>query len=85
MSRIVRALEKRDAGNYINCSINPSDRRRVDVSLTDAGRDAYEKYRISRLGSMQDILVILPTDDRVHFMRIVRRIRESIAEYLGSR
>lgn len=84
MSRIVRALESRAIGSYIRCSINPQDRRRIDVCLTDAGRQAHTAYRTSRLGSMLDILTSLPPDDRVHFMRIMRQIRHTMAARLGN-
>jgi len=78
MSRIVRALEKQGGRGYVECKINPQDRRRVDIALTERGRSAREAYRNARLQSMYQILAILPPDDRVHFMRIMRLIRSGM-------
>ncbi|MFQ5494010.1 MAG: MarR family winged helix-turn-helix transcriptional regulator [Phycisphaerae bacterium] len=79
MSRIVRALEEQGGRGYVACGINPHDRRRVDVSLTPAGKKAYENYRVVRLGSMHEILSVLSPDDRLHFMRILRQIQVAFA------
>ena len=83
MSRIVRALEETGGRGYVECGINPKDRRRIDVSLTAAGKAAYEKYRATRLGSMHEVLSVLEPDDRMHFMRILRQIHKSFAERLS--
>lgn len=77
MSRIVRALEEEGGRGYVDCKINPQDRRRIDVSLTQAGRDAHERYRAVRLGSITHILSVLGLDDRAHFMRILGQIHEA--------
>ncbi len=82
MSRIVRALEEQGGRSYVECKINPPDRRRVDVSLTPAGKAAYEVYRSARLGSMRDILCILDPGDRGHFMDILRQIRDAFEQRL---
>lgn len=82
MSRIVRALEEQGGRGYVECKINPKDRRRIDISLTEAGRKAHESYRTLRLRSMNEVLKALPDDDRLHFMRILRRIHEAFAERL---
>lgn len=84
MSRIIRALENREGGAYIECRINPDDRRRVDVSLTETGEKAHQAYRESRLGSMLHILAGLKPDDRIQFIRILRTIRKNIESHLES-
>lgn len=84
MSRIVRALEEQGGRGYVECKINSRDRRRIDVKLTESGTEAYENYRTVRLGSMYDILSVLPPDDRLHFMRILGQIRDAFAEKLGT-
>ncbi len=83
MSRIVRALEDEDGRGYVECKINPRDRRRINISLTDAGRKAYETYRTVRLGSMQQILRVLPPNDRMHFMRILGQIRDAFLQVVS--
>lgn len=84
MSRIVRALENRDEGAYIQCRINAADRRRVDVTLTEAGEKAHQAYRESRLNSMLHILSGLEPSDRIQFIRILRTIRGNIQAILDA-
>jgi len=76
MSRIIRSLESQGGGKgYVECSINAKDRRRINVTLTKDGREAFGRYRDVRLGSMRDILSVLVPADRVRFMRILDQIR----------
>ncbi len=82
MSRIVRALEEQGGRGFVECSINPNDRRRVDISLTKAGQEAHRKFMAARLGSMQEILVALEPDDRQNFMRIMRILTSTFEERL---
>ncbi len=84
MSRIIRALEEQGGRGYVDCQINPQDRRRINVTLTDGGMTAYQIYRSARLGSMHDLLLILDHDDRLSFMRILREIRVAFEEKLSS-
>lgn len=83
MSRIVRALEEQGGKGYVRCQINAQDRRRIDISLTPTGKEAYEKYRSNRLGSMYAVLEVLPPDDRLHFMRILEQIRSAFEDRLS--
>jgi len=82
MSRIIKSLEHRTGGAYIKCAINPDDRRRVDVTLTREGAESHEAYRGARLESVHGILRSLSPEDRLNFMRILRRIRGSMSESL---
>jgi DNA-binding MarR family transcriptional regulator len=84
MSRIVRALEDRKGGGYIRCTINPRDRRRVDVGLTGEGRKAHDIYRKSRLSMMLAIVSALTPVDREAFMRILRQIRATVTSRLDA-
>ncbi|HNQ22808.1 MAG TPA: MarR family transcriptional regulator [Phycisphaerae bacterium] len=80
MSRIVRALETARGKGFLECTINAEDRRRVDVSITPSGMEAYEQYRALRLASTRAILAGLTLDDRRHFMRILRLIRTHMSK-----
>ena len=80
MSRIVRALEEQGGRGYVECQINPADRRKIDISLTSAGSKALEHYRQTRLSSMYEVLAVLAPEDRLHFMRILRQIRDAFAD-----
>jgi DNA-binding MarR family transcriptional regulator len=84
MSRIIRALEGRDGGGYIQCSINAQDRRRIDVVLTDRGREVHQSYRASRLSSILETLSTLTIEDRIQFMRILGKIRQRFAQRPGN-
>jgi DNA-binding MarR family transcriptional regulator len=55
MSRIIRRLEADRQSPLIACRINPQDKRKIDVSLTDAGMKAlaeYESMRVERIAEM---------------------------------
>jgi DNA-binding MarR family transcriptional regulator len=85
MSRILRALEGRSPKPYLECTINQSDRRKVDVRITDAGRKAYEQYRQARRSTSMQLLSRLDDDDRHAFMRILRTFRGEISKRLNGR
>lgn len=82
MSRVIRSLEKHGGRGYVECRINPQDRRRVDVSMTSAGRVAYDRYRSARLASMFAVLEVLEPEDREVFMGLLGQIRSAIAARL---
>lgn len=78
MSRIIRALESKSGQPLIACKINAQDKRRVDVSLTPAGKQAHQAYRQYKLGATEKILAGLNENDRAEFVRILRLIGESM-------
>ena len=83
MSRVVRALEEQGGRGYVECKINPQDRRCVDVYLTPAGTKAHAAYRAARLSTMYEVLRVLPPKDRLEFMRMLRTIRTSVERQLA--
>jgi len=85
MSRIIRALEDKGGNPYITCSINPDDRRKIDVSITKDGRKAREGYRAARLQSIMNILSVLDHDEREEFMRLLRKIQADLSQSLARR
>jgi len=82
MSRIIRSLETKGDKPFVECSINPQDRRKIDVVLTDAGWASYEAYKTARLALTMQILADLGPEDRDEFIRILRTIRMHIANRL---
>jgi DNA-binding MarR family transcriptional regulator len=80
MSRVIRALESKGGEALIACKINPTDKRKVDVELTPAGRKAHHGYRQLKLGSIQKMLTTLPEKDRDDFMRMLRMIRDAMCK-----
>ncbi len=76
MSRIIRGLEEDFAEPLIACELNRNDRRKIDVSMTDAGRKLYAEFRDSRLARTIEILSGLPETDRQDFVRVCGKIRQ---------
>jgi len=85
MSRVIRSLENKGEQPLIACKINQSDKRKIDVELTDAGRKAHEEYRRIKLGSIERMLLDLSEEDRREFMRIIRKIRDSMRKIAASK
>src|ERR1700687_351467 len=54
MSRIIRSLENRH-GPLIACRINPRDKRKIDVTLTEEGTKAYHSYQAVRVHRIVDL------------------------------
>ncbi len=77
MSRIIRSLERKGGKPLLQCHINPEDRRKIDVELSPAGREAHRMFREVKLGAFQKMLEALAQQDRDEFMRILRLIREN--------
>jgi len=77
MSRIIRSLESKGGKPLVHCRINAQDKRKIDVELTPAGREAHRSYRDIKLGSIQKSLEALSERDRNEFMRILRLVREN--------
>ncbi len=76
MSRLIRSLESKRDGAFVSCSINPGDRRKIDVAVTDEGRNAYDAYRELRTRFARLILSDLGTEERESFMGILRHIKD---------
>jgi DNA-binding MarR family transcriptional regulator len=80
MSRILRSLERGGEEPLIQCAINPTDKRKVDVQLTDAGRDAHDHYRRTKLAHMASVLGQLPRDELETFFSILRSIKDLLTK-----
>lgn len=85
MSRVIRSLESKGDEPLITCTINPQDKRKIDVELTPAGARAHEAYRRMKLGSIERMLSGLSDRDCQEFMRILRTIRDSIRKSLNDK
>jgi DNA-binding MarR family transcriptional regulator len=83
MSRVIRSLETKADRPLVRCSINLSDKRKVDVELSEEGREAHHAYRELKLGTMQRVLEELSKEDRNEFMRILRKMREIMLNSLS--
>ena len=85
MSRLLRSLEDKNGKVLVESGINPQDRRKVDVAITEAGRKVYDKYRAARRATALQWLQHLDQGDRDSFMRVLRSFREQIAKQLKTK
>ena len=84
MSRIIKALEQRYDEKLVLCSINPEDKRKIDVSITPRGRRAIGAYRQSKIQMITASLRSLSAKDFAAFARIMGRIGTTIEADLPS-
>jgi DNA-binding MarR family transcriptional regulator len=76
MSRIIRSLENDFDSPLIRCELNQEDKRKIDVRLTDAGREAYSEFVRSRIGRTLELLSQLEQTDRLDFIRVCGQMRK---------
>ncbi len=74
MSRIIRSLESR-AAPLVSCRINPRDKRKIDVCLTDVGRKAFMDYQTVRVNRIVQLLRDLPEDDQEDLTQLLEKVR----------
>jgi DNA-binding MarR family transcriptional regulator len=73
MSRVIRSLENRDRA-LIQCRINPRDKRKIDVCLTNHGEKVLLEYQSSRVGSIVERLQNLSEDDQEELIRALTKL-----------
>ena len=74
MSRIIRSLETRP-GPLISCRINPNDKRKIDVRMTEAGEKALAAYETVRVIRIAELLQDLSEDDQGSLVHLLERVR----------
>ncbi len=77
MSRVIRALEARERP-LISCSINPQDKRKIDVLLTPAGTKALQEYQSLRLHNISTLLSRFGEDDLENLHRLLEKVSDLI-------
>ena len=77
MSRVIKALEQRYDEKLVLCTINPEDKRKIDVSITPTGRRAVEAYRRAKIMNTVEALNSLTDEDLADFTRILTKIADS--------
>ncbi len=78
MSRIIKALEQRYDEKLVVCSINPDDKRRIDVALTPKGRRAVKAYRDAKVRSTFEAIRSLSDRDLAAFEKLLDKIEASM-------
>jgi DNA-binding MarR family transcriptional regulator len=73
MSRVIRALENRDRP-FIQCRINPRDKRKIDVCLTPHGEKMLLEYQSKRVGRIVERLQTLSEDEQEELIRALTRL-----------
>jgi DNA-binding MarR family transcriptional regulator len=71
MSRLLRRLE---AEMLVTTAINPNDRRKVDVTISDTGRAIRDEYRKAKLAPIVSALDRLTSEERTEFMNLVKKM-----------
>jgi DNA-binding MarR family transcriptional regulator len=74
MSRIIRSLENRPEP-LISCHINPRDKRKINVCLTEAGEKALHAYQAVRVRRIVELVRDLADDEQEQMIRLLERVR----------
>jgi DNA-binding MarR family transcriptional regulator len=76
MSRILKALEQRYDEKLVVCSINPRDKRKIDVAITPRGRRAVEAYRRAKIMATVEAIRSLSDRDLAALLRLLNQIQD---------
>jgi DNA-binding MarR family transcriptional regulator len=60
----------------VACRINRLDKRKIDVTLTEAGERVLGEYRRHRVARILDILRALEDEEREHLAGVIDRVRD---------
>lgn len=74
MSRVIRSLESNFDSPLIRCELNPQDKRKIDVTITDAGKKAYDDFKQAKITKLAAIIEQLKPDDQEQLVRICREM-----------
>jgi len=80
---VIRSLEGKAGKPLIRCQINPRDKRKVDVTLTEAGRKAHRAFQDARLAAAVSVVAHLTPKDRSDLMRIFQEIKRIVRNQLS--
>jgi DNA-binding MarR family transcriptional regulator len=77
MSRVIRSLENRPEP-LIACRINPRDKRKIDVCLTESGSRALLDYQAVRVHRIVELLQDLPDEDQQDLLKLLEKLRSRL-------
>jgi DNA-binding MarR family transcriptional regulator len=75
MSSFIRSLE--DEG-LVERSLDPNDRRRFNISLTDAGRKLVNQYARQHLETVGQCFRILTSEEQETLLQLLIKVREQV-------
>jgi MarR family transcriptional regulator, organic hydroperoxide resistance regulator len=81
MSRIIRSLESKGKG-LITCAINPKDKRKINVVISDAGRKAHDVYKNRHIEMNVELIRRLSDSEQEEMWRLMNRYRSMMAEMI---
>lgn len=73
-SDLTRTVTELDAAGYVECARDPSDRRRIEVALTPAGRCALARLNSGVSATEAELLAPLTRAERDLFASLLRRV-----------
>ena len=76
-ARIATALNSLEGKGLITRRIDPSDRRRILVSLTPEGKAASDEHHRAVIAQAAKMLSLLGEHDAREFLRIIRKLSET--------
>ena len=74
MSRVIRSLEARQ-WPLIGCRINPNDKRKIDVGLTEAGEKALLEYQGVHVRRIAELLHDMTEEDQESLVHLLEKVR----------
>ena len=74
MSRVIRSLEARQ-WPLIGCRINPDDKRKIDVGLTEAGEKALLEYQGVHVRRIAELLHDMTEEDQESLVHLLEKVR----------
>ena len=85
-ARIAATLNGLENKGYITRQIDPSDRRRILVFLTDKGREQEKSYRGKLIEIIEKMLGLLGEHDAKEYIRITRKMAElAVCDDMGNK
>lgn len=79
-ARVAAALNSLENKGQITRTMDPSDRRKILVDLTQSGKELAEKYEQMALDRAKHILELLGEQDAMEFVRILGRLAKNSSE-----
>lgn len=76
MSRIVRSLEGKSPETLVQCKLNPKDKRRIDVTVTPAGKQVHDEYTRRRVRANMELLADLSKEEQAEVVRLLGRFEK---------
>ncbi|MCA9868045.1 MAG: MarR family transcriptional regulator [Anaerolineales bacterium] len=71
MSAFIRSLEEE---GLVERRLDPHDRRRFNISLTESGRDVVRQHTRQHLGTIDRFFSVLSRDEQINLLNLLRKL-----------